>query len=230
MKKTNNLLDIYSGVKKNNPDRRENDLYETAPIATWILHKYGNVPKTVVEPCAGRGSIAIELERCGHDVLAFDLNKYENNHFAPIITGQDVLSLEKPKGFEAFITNPPYFKDLPRKIAEKGIAEYDYTALFIRLTFFEGMRRNKLFTKTPPSDILFLSDRINFKQNLIKEPIDMKDQIGGMIAYCWVIWNKKVTHENTRCRWILLKNEYNEWRKHYDQWKDMKYGTNSRLF
>lgn len=209
-----NLKDIYIGVKQNDEDRRENDLYETPPLATYILHKYTNVPKNVVEPCAGRGNIAVELERCGHNVIAFDLNTYENNHFK-INTGFDVLELEKQEGYDAFITNPPYFKDLPRKIVEKGISEYNYTALFVRLTFLEGIKRNKLFTKMPPSDIIFLSDRINFKANMIGEPIESSDQIGGMIAYAWIVFDKKATHENTKCQWVLLRDEYDEWLENY---------------
>ena len=211
----NNLKDIYTGVKQNDKDRRENDLYETPPLATYILHKYIDVPKNVVEPCAGRGNIAVELERCGHNVIAFDLNAYKNNHFQ-VNTGVDVLTLQKQEGYDAFITNPPYFKDLPRKIAEKGIAEYDFTALFVRLTFLEGIKRNKLFTETPPSDILFLSDRIKFKENSIEEPVAENDQIGGMIAYAWIIFDKKAKHENTKCQWILLRDEYQEWLDNYN--------------
>lgn len=212
-----NLTTVYSGVKKNDEDRRENDLYETPPLATYILHKYIDVPHKVVEPCAGRGNIAIELQRCGHDVLAFDLNTYPNTIF-DVQTDQDVLKLNKPEGYEAFITNPPYFKDLPRKIAEKGVNEYDFTALFVRLTFLEGVKRNKLFANNPPSDIIFLSDRIKFKPNVVGEPIEMDDQIGGMIAYMWIVFKKN--HEGpTNLRWVCLKDEYAEWREKYDNYK-----------
>lgn len=211
-----NLTSVYSGVKKNDEDRRENDLYETPPLASYILHKYVDVPHKVVEPCAGRGNIAIELQRCGHDVLAFDLNAYPNTIFS-VQTGQDVLSLDKPEGYEAFITNPPYFKDLPRKIAEKGVNEYDFTALFVRLTFLEGKKRKKLFTENPPSDIIFLSDRIKFGTDLI-EPIEIQDQIGGMIAYMWIVWNKLKPFENTKLHWALLEDEYDEWRESFDRW------------
>jgi methylase of polypeptide subunit release factors len=213
-----NLKSVYVRVKQNDEDRRENDLYETPPLATFILQKYLDVPKNVVEPCAGRGNIAIELSRGGHNVLAFDLNEYENMLF-PVTTGQDVLSLQKPEGYNAFITNPPYFKDLPRKIAEKGVDEYDFTALFVRLTFLEGQKRYKLFANNPPSDIIFLSDRIKFKPNMKVEPIEMDDQIGGMIAYMWIVWDKRYETKNTNCRWVILKDEYDEWLSNYYKWK-----------
>ena len=215
MEKNKSLQNIYVGVKQNDENRRENDLYETPPLATYLLHKYGNLPKNIVEPCAGRGNISIELARHGYNVVSYDLNDHENKVY-PVQSGYDVMTLPKQIGFDAFVTNPPYFKDLPRKIAEKGVSEYDYTAVFVRLTFLEGQKRKKLFTDNPPSDIIFLSDRVSFKPNLKTEPVESIDQIGGMIAYCWIIWNKKAEHENTKLKWCLLKDEYHEWRKIYE--------------
>jgi hypothetical protein len=208
-----NLTDIYVGVKQNDPNRHENDLYPTPPIATYVLHKYVNLPRNIVEPCAGRGNISVELIRHGYNVQSYDLYEYDNP-LCQITTGQDVLSLQKPIGAEALITNPPYHKDLPRLIAEKGVEEYDLTALFVRLTFLEGKKRKKLFTDHPPSNIIFLSDRIRFDTGLV-EPIEKKDQLGGMIAYCWVVFRKG--HDGpTNLKWVCLEDEYDEWRLHYD--------------
>lgn len=209
-----NLKDIYVGVKKNSEDRAENDFYPTPPLATYILHKYIDLPRVIVEPCAGRGNISIELLRHGYDVRSYDLNEYKDT-LCSITVGQDVLTLEKPDDAQALVTNPPYHKDLPRLIAEKGVAEYDLTALFVRLTFLEGKKRKNLFTNNPPSDILFLSDRIKFDSSMI-EPIKKEHQLGGMIAYCWVVWNKRAQHQNTRLRWVVLEDEYDEWRQNYD--------------
>lgn len=210
-----NLKDIYVGVNKADEDRRGYDLYETPPLATYILTKYATPPKNLVEPCAGRGNIAIELIRQGHDVKCYDLNDHPNKVWSDIKTGQDVLSLEKLDGVDGLVTNPPYFQDLPRKIVEKSVAEYDYTALFVRLTFLEGIKRKKLFTNNSPSDIIILSDRVRFSPNLTKEPIDKKEQIGGMIAYCWVVFNKKANHQNTKLTWVTLSEEYDEWYDSY---------------
>ena len=208
-----NLTDIYSGVKKNDPNRNENDLYPTPPLATYVLHKYIDLPSNIAEPCAGRGNISIELIRQGYDVRSFDLFEYDNP-LCNITIGQDVLTLQKPDGAEALVTNPPYHKDLPRLIAEKGVSEYDLTALFVRLTFLEGKKRKKLFTNHPPSDIIFLSDRVRFGTDLI-EPIDRKDQIGGMIAYCWIVFRKEHTGA-TKLRWVMLDEEYDEWKSTFN--------------
>lgn len=211
------LRTIYVGVDKSNANRHEDDLYETPPLATYVLHKYAPPPQYIVEPCAGRGNISVELQRLGYDVLSYDLNDHPNKVISDINTGVDVLELDKPFGYDAFITNPPYFKNLPHKIAEKGVAEYDYTALFVRLTFLEGIKRRKLFTEHPPTDIIFLSDRIRFQPGLTTEAIEKKDQIGGMIAYMWVIWRKNTQHQNTKLTWANLSDEYDEWRANYDE-------------
>ena len=210
-----NLTDIYVGVKKNDPNRNENDLYPTPPLATFVLQKYINLPHNIVEPCAGRGNISIELMRHDHNVQSFDLHQYDNL-LCPVTVGQDVLSLQKPLGAEALVTNPPYHKDLPYLIADKAVKEYDVTALFVRLTFLEGQKRKNLFTNYPPSDIIFLSDRVRFNTGLI-EPINKTHQIGGMIAYMWIVWDKRKKVDSTNLRWVLLKDEYDEWREHYDK-------------
>ena len=210
----NNLSNIYTGVNKNDPNRNQNDLYPTPPLATYILCKYSNVPKKIVEPCAGKGNISIELERNGHDVISFDLFEYPDS-LVKINTGQDVLLLPKQEKYEGLVTNPPYFKDLPRKILEKSLVEYDYTALFLRLTFLEGIKRHNLFKANKPSQIIVLSDRIRFKNDCVGEPIEMKDQIDGMISYMWIIFDKKAEHKETKMDWVLLRDEYNEWHENY---------------
>jgi hypothetical protein len=213
MEVSDSLSKIYSGVKKDSVKRRENDLYETPPIATYLLHKYSNIPDKIIEPCAGRGNIAVELQRCGYDVKAFDLNEYSNYH-VDVITGQDVLFLDKIPEYDTFITNPPYYKDLPRKIAEKAISEYMYTALFVRITFLEGTKRKKLFDRYPPSDIIIFSDRVKFEKNLKHEPIALDEQLGGMISYMWIIWDKR--KDNQSIKWVCIKDEYEEWKSHYE--------------
>lgn len=212
---TKNLKDIYSGVNKSDADRRVNDFYPTPPLAVWCLNKYGNVPKHVLEPCAGRGNISIELKRNDKIVYSRDLYEYENS-LVEIETGLNVLAQAKHEHANALITNPPYHKNLPLKIAQHGIDNYDYTAILVRLTFLEGKSRKKLFTKYPPSQILIFSDRMKFSEYSEGEPIEKEDQIGGMICYCWVIWDKK-TSSDTAIKWILLEEEYDAWRENYEE-------------
>lgn len=209
------LTDIYVGVNKADSNRKNNDLYRTPPIATYILEKYSNIPKCVVEPCAGYGNISAELIRHGHHVKSYDLHAYKQS-IVNIDTGIDVMTLEKPAGYTGLITNPPYHKNLPMKIALKALEEYDYVALLVRLTYLEGKRRKPLFDAYPPNQLIFFSDRIRF-DNAHIEPIEKKDQIGGMIAYAWVIWDSPEQAKNTILTWALMEKEYDEWRQHYER-------------
>lgn len=208
------LKDIYVGVNKVDPNRKKNDFYPTSPIATYVLTRVSDVPKTIIEPCAGRGNISIELERCGKTVKSFDLNCYVDN-LVDITTGIDYLELPKQVGYEGLITNPPYHKNLPYKMLKKAITEYDYVAFFVRLTFLEGKVRGKFFKTNPPTDIIITSDRIRFHESLI-EPVEKTDQLGGMICYCFIIYDKrKLGTKNYQ--WITLSDYYDDWRKQYDK-------------
>ena len=82
------------------------------------------------------------------------------------------------------------------------------------LTFLEGKRRKKLFTKYKPCDIIFLSDRVRFAEGHI-EPVEEKDQTGGMMAYMWIVWRKNSEHTNLH--WASLKENYPEWREQYEK-------------
>jgi hypothetical protein len=207
-----NLKDIYVGVKQNDPNRNANDLYRTPPLATYLLCKYSNPPKKIVEPCAGYGNIASELVRNGHQVKCYDLNEYPQVIF-PVTTGVNALDLPKVLGYDGLITNPPYKNDFPRLLAEKSINEYEYTAMLLRLTFLEGVKRKSLFDKHPPTQMIFFSDRIRFN-SIEPEPIEKKEQIGGMIAYAWFIWNRH--NDVTGVKWVCMDEEYDEWRQHYE--------------
>lgn len=201
-----NLLDVYGKVDPNKEDRSKNDWYPTPPIAVYSLLKMSNVPDALIEPCAGRGDIAKELERNGKKVLAFDLHSYDNS-LVEIATGVDYLKLSK-QNVEGLITNPPYKNDLPYKMVRKAITEYSYVAMLLRLTFLEGMARYHFFKENPPSEVFVFSDRINFTWT----QDCATSQLGGMICYAWFIWDYRFGKpENTRLDWILAKNNMQEW-------------------
>lgn len=213
----NNLTSIYTGVKKNDPKRNKNDLYSTPPLATYALVKKlkDEMPINILEPCAGRGHIAIELERNGFEVKKQDLNHYESS-LCEIETGIDAIKTPCLDNSWGVVTNPPYFKDLPRKLSEKYISEYCFVAMFLRLTFLEGKKRNELFTKNPPTDIIFLSDRVNFSSSETSpEPFLLEEQVGGMIAYAWFVWRKNKRFHNTSLSWVKLEDLYTEWLENY---------------
>jgi hypothetical protein len=54
--------------------------------------------------------------------------------------------------------------------------------------------------------------------------VEKKDQLGGMIAYMWIVWDKLSWKkpENTRMRWVLLEDEYDEWRESFNRWAESR--------
>ena len=221
------LKDVYVGVDRNKADRHENDFYPTPPLATFILaEKMGDrLPQIIIEPCAGRGHISAELIRSGRRVTSYDLNAYDDC-LVPVIPGVDATTLGLHGHLFGIVTNPPYHKNLPHVLTKKFVTEYDFVAMFVRLTFLEGKRRKKLFTEHPPSDIIFLSDRVRFgtADERMSSPdyARMQDQIGGMIAYMWIIWDKKAEHQNTKCEWVLLEDHFAKWRANYEVKKNLE--------
>jgi hypothetical protein len=43
-----------------------------------------------------------------------------------------------------------------------------------------------------------------------------------MIAYMWIVWDRPAAPKYTRCHWVLLEDEYDEWRKSFDSWSESR--------
>lgn len=201
-----NLSNAYTKVNKGSETRNKNDFYPTPPLATYVLLKNTLLPFNILEPCAGRGHISRELEQNGYDVKSSDLIKYDNP-LTKIETGVDFLQLTSTKG-RGIVTNPPYYKDLPRKMLEHALFLTDDVAFLCRISFLEGKKRRHLFNKRPPAEIIIFSDRLNF---ISPDPWEEKEQIGGMMAYAWFIWHRNM-NTSTQIKWVLLEDYYEEWK------------------
>jgi len=190
------LIDAYI-TKKSNKDRENNDFYPTPPIATLSLLKNHDVPLSLWEPAAGKGHITKELKRNGHEVFSSDLYEYENPLVPDIATGVDFLKHEHLTG--GVITNPPFKHNLPEKLLGHLLDDLDYpfVAFFLRLTFMESLRRYELFKKYPPTVIYVLSGRVNCHEKYV----DNNNGLGGMVAYAWFVWDKRLDYTN-KIEWI----------------------------
>jgi hypothetical protein len=111
-------------------DARGLDAYFTPVEAVHaLLDIEPLIPKRVLEPAAGNGSIVRPLRAAGFDVVAQDICNYG----LPGCTIADYLTTPTPLGaFEAVITNPPF--KLAEQFARKAIREVPYTALLLRPT------------------------------------------------------------------------------------------------
>jgi len=85
---------------------------------------------------------------------------------------------------DVIITNPPYkhgYKFVLQALDEANVG----VAMLLRVQALEGQTRyNSLYSKTPPTQIAFFSDRIPFKTGAVvrKAP--------KMFFHIWLWWNK----------------------------------------
>lgn len=175
--------------------RNANDYYPTAPVAVRALQRNYEIPQNIFEPAAGRGWISSELESMGYTVHSRDLYEYENP-LTVVEYGHDFLKDPLPDpdfNIQGVITNPPYGNKMPLKFIERSIQNYDFTAMFCRLSFLETATRGKFFTKYPMAKCMIMGSRIQCNEKYFHSE---KSQFGGMISYAWFIWDNRVKSSN----------------------------------
>lgn len=148
-------------------------------------------PMTCREPAANRGHMARPLAEYFETVVASDIFDYGAGY--PV---QDYL-FEKPEHpYDWTITNPP-FRLASQFIAHALDTSSQGVAMIVRTAFLEGGERwRKLFNVTPPTDILQFSERVVMH----KGKLTAKGSTAT--AYCWLIWTKSDTSQNTGFGWI----------------------------
>lgn len=124
---------------------RGDDLYETPDCATRALVREVALPKTIWEPCAGRGAIVRHLRGAGFEVVASDLVAHEGAD--PGITPRIDFLLERsaPAGFDCIVTNPPY--KLADAFVRHGLLLCDRVVVLLRLMALEGRARSDLIDR-----------------------------------------------------------------------------------
>jgi hypothetical protein len=203
-------------INKSKETRRASDAYFTPPVVTYALAQNEDIPKFVLEPCAGRGWISAELTRLGKYVYSSDLVDYDNK-LIDISWGYDCLDvIDNSETPTALVTNPPYAKKMPIKMLRKAVDKFDFVAMVLRTTFLESRDRNKFFNEYPPSVVYVCSDRMNCD---FEDDLENK-QIGGMVSYSIFVW-RKGNHE-AKIKWLLLSDYLDKWKQegaleYYDQ-------------
>ncbi len=201
---------MVGGGKHEN--RNANDSYPTPPFATFALKRLvPDLEIDVLEPCAGRGWMARELERMGHNVLASDKFTYDEP-LTDVVYGVDFedVALDYQLKFGgrnfALVTNPPFNHDFPQRMIERAVAtpSINTVAILQRLTFMESKKRYRLFTETPPYLVAPFDTRFSCDEKLF-----VKKPIGGMVAYAWYVWRKGETE--TRMHWIDGTQTLTDW-------------------
>ena len=199
---------LYNAYKQYNKEREEKDYYATPTDEVLnILNtlNFDFTGQTILEPCIGGGHMALginqyieengqfHVRRIGTDVQdrGFEDSYWETGY------GFDFLADDYPHDkVDVIIMNPPYSILEPFLIRAIEIAQ-DKLIVLCRMQVLEGEGRyNKIFTKTPPSDIYQYVDRIQCWKNGDK-PTGSSAQ-----GYCWVVWDKNDIPEHPRLHWI----------------------------
>jgi len=185
-------------VNKDGRDDFPTPPWATRALCEWLIEAgYKLHRSNCREPAVGRGHMARTLaERFSH-VDGSDLYDYGAGYrLSNYVTDLDTFG---PAHWT--ITNPPY------KLAEEFIHtalrnSIDGVAVLVRTAFLEGKGRHaRLFTKTPPTDILQFVERVVIHEGKLSA------RGSTATAYCWVIWRKNSDQTAPRFQWIEPKRK-----------------------
>lgn len=187
----NNSEDIYRILGASNhskTERVDNDFYATPKIAMdklfLELDKLNiKLPKCIIEPGVGTGSIALPLAEKGHFIFGFDI---ENRGFPATIA--DWLTVnQRPDRIDelAIVANFPYNNiQAHTEHSLSLLKDGEYLIELAKIQFLEGKARRKMFDNFPPKYVLVFSERIKCLAN--------GENTGGSsaICFCWYIFQK----------------------------------------
>ena len=171
------------------------DDFPTPPWATralcdWIMEQ-GALIGPCREPAANRGHMVQPLREYFNEVEAADIFDYGAG-----FPQADYLFGPAPESVGWTITNPPF------RLAEQFIERMIETstvgcAVIVRSAFLEGVNRfQRLFSTTPPTDILQFSERVVMHKGKLSATGSTAT------AYCWLVWRKEAAGIATRFNWI----------------------------
>lgn len=176
-------------------DREQHDYYATDPSAIEDLFSVENFSQTIWEPSCGEGHLSKKMEEQGKDVLSTDLvDRGYGKGGIDFLQSEDIWNGD-------IITNPPYkfaqeFIEHALTLISKSEVADQKIAMFLKLTFLEGQKRQRLFRRTPPYRIYVYSFRK-------KCAINGKFHTTGSSAACyaWFVWLKDFKGEPV-VKWI----------------------------
>ena len=113
----------------------------------------------------------------------------------------DYLTWETDKKYDNIISNPPY--SLGKEFVEKSIEllnDNGKLAMFLKVQFLEGDKREELYDKYPPKYIYVFRKRMATWNN--GEPLDPNGKKWATtMCHAWYIWEKGSTTEPV-VRWL----------------------------
>lgn len=194
MKNNNNIFTTLGASNHTKDEREEHDFYATDPIAAEKLLQNETFSHDIWECACGCKHLSNVFEKRGFNVRSSDIIDRGGNEV------YDFLSIDNMDWNGDIITNPPY--SLALEFIERAINivhEGHKVAMFLRLLFLEGKRREEFFRLHPPARVIVSSERI-----LCAKGGDFDKMLkngGSAVAYAWFIWVKGYKGE-TKLSWI----------------------------
>lgn len=182
-----NPLNTLGASNLSNAERSKLDYYGTDPRSTEAMLEKETFNSDIWEPCAGHHLMVDVLKQHGYSVRASDIAEYEGYEHEIV----DFLNLPENVDWDGdIVTNPPY--NLATEFAVKALSILKpgkKLALFLRLQFLEGQKRDELiFTENPAKVIYYFVNR-----QVCSKVDDFTE--GSAVAYAWFIWEKGYTGE-----------------------------------
>lgn len=164
-----------------------------------LLEKYQfNENGNWLECCVGQGHISKVIENkfnCNVDGIDIVDRGYPNT----IVS--DYLTWETDKKYDNIISNPPY--SLGKEFVEKSIEllnDNGKLAMFLKIQFLEGDKREDMYDKYPPKYIYVFRKRMATWNN--GESLDPNGKKWATtMCHAWYIWEKGSTTEPV-VRWL----------------------------
>lgn len=145
--------------------------------------------RTIHEPACGRGHMLRTLQEYCNKVRGSDIVNYGRNPVLNYLDGPCPVTDFK-------ITNPPF--KLAEPFFHKMYAESRLgVGLLVRTLWLENAGRyERIFTRTPPTSITVLSERMSAAQGRVVR----KNQ--PFMSHTWFWWDKRVPLGQTVCNWF----------------------------
>ena len=192
---------IIGGYSRKNP-RVDNDYYATDPAAVYrLLNEWPVYGRRFLEPCVGSGHIAdAVLDFFGEKMHATSLDIVDRGYPGTIV--QDFLTWETDSRFDLIITNPPY--SLASEFVEKCmmlLSKGGCLAMFLKIQFLDGQKREALFRKYPPKYIYVFRNRMATWSNGRCVDPDTGKRWATTFCNAWFVWENG-NRDEPIVRWL----------------------------
>ena len=173
-------------------EREVNDYYATDPRALELLLEKESFAPFVWECACGEGHLSNVLKERGYEVFSTDLI---DRGYGLVL---DFLESNIRGNFD-IVTNPPYSKATDFVLhALDLVGEGHRVAMFLKLSFLDGLkRRERIFESQPPKIVYVPSRRFACAKNGDFE----KYRGADAVSYAWFIWEKGF-HGEPVIRWF----------------------------